>query len=301
MQILRLAGIAGLACASFVAAQPPPPAATAPAAPKPKVAAPASGSYIGVMVQEIDGDRAKTLKLREEAGVEITHVETDSPADKAGLKSGDAILQYNGQRVEGMEQFSRLVRETPPGREVKLDVFRNGAAQTVTVKVAARRPGAAAFNSNAFSVSPGGSFEFQMPDMPRSFMSWQSSMFGIEGESLEGQLAQYFGVKEGVLVRSVISGSAAEKGGLKAGDVIVRVDDSKVTTPTDVTSRLRALRGKPISIVVMRDHKEVPLSVTIDEEKRGGFFWRPDPGNPENGFDYFTNPARPRVISWPRD
>jgi hypothetical protein len=79
------------------------------------------------------------------------------------------------------------------------------------------------------------------------------------------------------------------------------VDDSKVTTPTDVTSRLRALRGKPISIVVMRDHKEVPLSVTIDEEKRGGFFWRPDPGNPENGFDYFTNPARPRVISWPRD
>jgi serine protease Do len=301
MQILRLAGIAGLACASFVAAQPPPPAATAPAAPKPKVAAPASGSYIGVMVQEIDGDRAKTLKLREEAGVEITRVEADSPADKAGLKSGDAILQYNGQRVEGMEQFSRLVRETPPGRDVRLDVFRNGAPQMVTVRVAARHPGAAVFNSNAFPNLPGGSFEFQMPDMPHSFMSWQSSMFGIEGESLEGQLAQYFGVKEGVLVRSVMAGSAAEKGGLKAGDVIVRVDDSKVTTPTDVTSRLRALRGKPVSIVVMRDHKEVPLSVIIDEEKRGGFFRLRDLGNRDDGFDYFVSPAIPRVISWPRD
>ncbi len=302
MRILNLAGIMALGCASFVAAQTPPPAATAPPAPRAKVAGtPSSGSYIGVMVQEIDSDRAKTLKLREEAGVEITRVEADSPADKAGLKSGDAILQYNGQRVEGMEQFSRLVRETPPGREVKLDIFRTGAPQTVTVKVATRHSGAAAFNSNAFSVSPGGSFEFQMPDMPRSFMSWQSSMFGIEGESLEGQLAQYFGVKEGVLVRSVISGSAAEKGGLKAGDVIVRVDDSKVTTPTDVTSRLRALRGKPVSIVVMRDHKEVALSVTIDEGKRGGLFRPRDLGNPDNGFDYFVSPARPRVISWPRD
>jgi serine protease Do len=303
MRILKLAGITALGCASFVAAQPPPPAATAPPAPRAKVAVTqGSGSYIGVMVQEIDGDRAKTLKLREEAGVEVTHVEADSPADRAGLKSGDAILQYNGQRVEGMEQFSRLVRETPPGREVKLDVFRNGGAQTVTVKVAARRPAASTFNSNAFPNLPGGSpFEFQMPDMPRSFMSWQSSMFGIEGESLEGQLAQYFGVKEGVLVRSVISGSAAEKGGLKAGDVIVRVDDSKVTTPTDVTSRLRALRGKPVSVVVMRDHKEVPLSVTIDEEKRGGFLRLPDLGNPDNEFDYFTSPPRPRVIGWPRD
>src|SRR5580658_7518663 len=166
MRILKLAGIMALGWASFVAAQPPPPASTAPAPPRAKVA-PASGSYIGVMVQEIDGDRAKTLKLREEAGVEITHVEADSPADKAGLKSSDAILQYNGQRVEGMEQFSRLVHETPPGREVKLDISRNGTPQTVMVKVAARHPAAAAFNSNAFSVSPGGSFEFQMPDMPR--------------------------------------------------------------------------------------------------------------------------------------
>src|SRR5579862_1905171 len=72
-------------------------------------------SFIGVGVEEIDADRAKTLKLSEEAGVEVTRVERDSPAEKAGLKTGDAVLQYNGQRVEGMEQFSRLVRETAPG------------------------------------------------------------------------------------------------------------------------------------------------------------------------------------------
>jgi serine protease Do len=259
------------------------------------------------MVEEIDSDRAKTLKLREEAGVEITRVEPDSPAEKAGLKSGDAILQYNGQRVEGMEQFSRLVRETPAGREVRLDLFRNGAPQTVMVKLAAHRPGVSMFNStfnsgalSAPTAMPRGSFEFQMPDMPRSFMSWQSSMLGIEGESLEGQLAQYFGVKEGVLVRSVVSGSAAEKGGLKAGDVIVRVDDSKVTTPTDVTSRLRALRGKQVAMVVMRDHKEVALTVTVEEERRGGFFWQEN--LPSSGDQFFrVNPERARVIRLPME
>lgn len=307
MRIVNLVCVTALSMASFAAAQPtapvpPSPAQLPSAALRAKIVSASSGSYLGVMVQEIDSDRAKTLKLREEAGVEITRGEPDSPAEKAGLKSGDAILQYNGQRVEGMEQFSRLVRETPAGREVKLDVFHNGAPQTVMVKLAAHRPSTTLFSPNAMSLPSAlaqarGYYEFQMPDMPRSFMSWQSSMFGIEGEPLEGQLAQYFGVKEGVLVRSVISGSAAEKGGIKAGDVIVRVDDSKVSTPADVTSRLRAPRGKPVPIVVMRDHKEITLSVTIDEERRGGFFRQQDLGNPDNGFDYFTRPAKTRLIS----
>src|SRR5271155_2683156 len=72
-----------------------------------------SSSFFGVMVQEIDSERAKALKLGEEAGVEITRVEPESPADHAGLKVGDAIVEFNGQKVEGMEQFSRLVHETP--------------------------------------------------------------------------------------------------------------------------------------------------------------------------------------------
>src|SRR5258705_6450591 len=99
----------------------------------------AGTSFMGVMVQEIDSDRAKALKLREEAGVEVTRVETESPAEKGGLKVGDVVMQFNGQRVEGMEQFSRMVRETPPGRDVKLEIVRSGAPQTVVVKVGARK------------------------------------------------------------------------------------------------------------------------------------------------------------------
>src|SRR5580658_2523326 len=99
----------------------------------------AGGSYIGVMMQEVDSERAKALKLGEETGVELTLVEQDGPADKAGLKVGDVVLRYNGQRVEGNDQFARLVRETPPGHEVKLEISRGGAMQTVMVRVALRK------------------------------------------------------------------------------------------------------------------------------------------------------------------
>jgi serine protease Do len=237
----------------------------------------AGSRYIGVMVQEIDGERAKELKLHEEYGVEVTRIEADSPAERAGLKVGDTIQQYNGQRVEGMEEFKRLVNETPAGREVKLEVIRAGAPQTLTVKIAQRRL------QNAFSMPhampapqavPMTQFEMRLPDFPRSFLTWKSSVLGVEAESLEGQLAEYFGVKEGVLVRSVTKGSAADKAGIKAGDVITRVDDSKVATPADISAHIRSVKGKQAPVVVMRDHKEMTFNVAVDDDDRGEWWPR---------------------------
>ena len=84
--------------------------------------------YLGVGGQDVTSDRAKALKLKEERGVEVTSVEPDSAAAKAGLKEGDVVLEFNGQKVEGWEQLKRLVHETPIHREVKIGVWRNGAA-----------------------------------------------------------------------------------------------------------------------------------------------------------------------------
>ena len=77
-------------------------------------------------MKDIDADSAKKFNLKEVRGVEITQVEENSPAAKAGIKEGDVVLEYNGQPVEGGEQLSRLVRETPIGRQVKVGVWRNG-------------------------------------------------------------------------------------------------------------------------------------------------------------------------------
>lgn len=222
---------------------------------------PPGGSYIGVMIQEIDGERAKALKLPEDAGVEITVVEPDSPAAKVGLKVGDAVLKYNGQPVEGMEQFARMVRETPAGHEVKLEISRGGATQTVAVRVGQRK----AQHMDIVMPMPMNGFEIQMPDFPRGFLPAPASILGVETEAIDGQLAQYFGVKDGVLVRSVVKGSAAEKAGIKAGDVIVRIGDTHVQTPMDISGYLRTVRGKSTQLGLMRDRKEVTLTVAVPE------------------------------------
>jgi len=226
----------------------------------------AGGSYIGVMMQEIDSERAKTLKLHQEGGVEITVVEQDSPAEKAGLKVGDVVLKYNGQRVEGMQQFARMVHETPAGRDVKIDISRAGAAQSVTVRVAQRK--VQHMELGEVPAMPE-RLDIHIPDLPRGFMALRSSVLGVEAESIDGQLAQYFGVKDGVLVRSVLKGSSAEKAGIRAGDVIVRIDDARVATPADISGRLRALHGKSAPVVLVRDHKELTITVTISDDDPG--------------------------------
>lgn len=230
----------------------------------PRVAA-VGGNYIGVMMQEVDAERAKTLKLHEEVGVEITVVEPDSPAEKAGLKAGDVVLKYNGQRVEGMQQFARMVRETPTGRDVKVDISRGGVAQTVTVRVAQRKVPRMESGEAFPAPIPMERWDIHVPDLPRTFMALRSSTLGVEAESIDGQLAQYFGVKEGVLVRSVMKSSAAEKAGIKAGDVIMKIDDARVATPADISGKLRSLGGTAAPVVLMRDHRELTVTVNITD------------------------------------
>jgi serine protease Do len=223
-------------------------------------------SYLGLGALEVSPERAKALNLKEERGVEVAHVEADSPAAKAGVKEGDVVLEYNGERVEGVDQFIRLVHETPPGRDVKMSVWRNGKAENLTLTVGSRR--------GTVIETPGGPVTIPpippIPpiDIPRFEMSYQSPLIGIEGESLapDGQLADFFGVKDGVLVKSVVRNSAAEKAGLKAGDVIVKVDDSKVTSPREITSVLRSNRNKnSFTLTVVRNKKEMPVTVTLPD------------------------------------
>jgi serine protease Do len=221
----------------------------------------AGGTYLGVNLCEIPSDRARELKLKEAYGVEITRVEDGSPAEKAGLKSGDVVIEYNGQRVEGMEQFGRLVRETPSGREVKLLISRNGATQSITATLQTRKLKTMATVMPNFDMP-----DMHIPDMPQIFTTWRNPMLGVEAESLGPQLAAYFGVKEGVLVRSVSKDTAAEKAGIKAGDVITKVGESPVTTPNELVSAVHAaMAKKSFPIELMRDRHETSLTVTIED------------------------------------
>jgi len=237
-----------------------------------------NSSYLGVGVVEMTADRAKELHLKDERGVEVRCVDPDSPAAKAGLQEGDVVLEYNGTRVEGGEQFMRLVRETPPGRAANLVVFRKGANQTLTATIGQRQAPMAMVDIGGPmmaipDLAPMAPMPpIRIPDIPSAFMIWRNPTLGIESESLKPQLGEYFGVKEGVLVRSVAHDSAAEKAGFKAGDVIVKVEGEKVATPREVSSILQASRAKKtVAITVVRHQKEVVLNVNLEERSS----WNP--------------------------
>src|ERR1017187_1525757 len=269
-------------------AQPAPPAPPTPRRVQIITALPTP--YLGINAVDITSDRAKALKLKDERGVEITSVDAESAAAKAGLKEGDVVLEYNGQHVEGWEQLRRLVSETPINREVKIGVWRNGAAQTLTATVGSRRD--ARVNGEAI-VTPGGgnSFRFkleppstpfpppiEMPELFRTFA--QNRSIGIFGESLgqEEQLAEFFGVKSGILIRSVVKGSAAEKGGIKAGDVLTKIDDTVISSPSEISSALRAAGSKrTFTVTVVRNKKEMALTVTLENATSvHGGLWNQD-------------------------
>ena len=234
-------------------------------------------SWLGVELHEVTSDTAKELKLPAERGVVLNSIVADSPAAKAGLKENDVVTEINGQRVEGAAQFRRMIREIPAGRAAQITVWRDGRAQTISVTL-----GKAEERRNSFKVfTPGapGSFAFAMPEVPMvPPMEWdgnQSMMgpqprLGIDAEDLNGQLGSFFGAPdgEGILVREVNPGSAAEKGGLKAGDVITSVNGERVRTVGDLREKLAAKReakekDQTVKLSVLRNKSEVSLTVEL--------------------------------------
>jgi serine protease Do len=228
--------------------------------------------YLGVGVEELTEDRVKALKLKDNQGLEVKRIDPNSPAAKAGLKESDVILEVNGKGVEGNIQFRNLIGETPPGTKVSLTIWRNGAKQTVSATLDSRPVnffilGGPDFPEGALPPMP------PMPAVPFNggnpfpAIPGDSPIVGFEGEALNPQLAEFFGVKEGVLVRSVYPKTPAERAGLKAGDVVVKVNGTPVTTTREITGLVRSSRKKTLSFTVVRNKKEMSLNVELAEER----------------------------------
>jgi serine protease Do len=239
-------------------------------------------SYLGVDTRDITPDRLAALKLKEEQGVEVTMVDQDAPAGKAGLKEHDVILTVNGAAVESVEQLRRVIRETPPGRVVTLGLSRDGQAMTLKVQLAERK------NSYAYGYSygpKGKDFHFEMPaippmppmpdmgdiDIPVSIVVVHSSArSGLMVENLTPQLGDFFGTKngQGVLVRSVEKGSRADKAGFRAGDVVVKINGEAIHDSSDFSHALRSRKDNTANIGVIRDKKELNITITLPERKQ---------------------------------
>ena len=237
------------------------------------------GSWLGVETREVTADTVKQLHLPGERGVVVGKVLQDSPAAKSGLKDNDVITEINGQRVEGTAQFRRMIREIPAGRSVQLTVWRAGRAQTLSVTLGQMQEDRRLLSDEAPQL-----FKFRMPEMTKVWpvpdvpaMEWDGDTLlmnrprlGIDAEDLNEQLGSYFGAPdgEGILVRSVNPGSAAEKAGVKAGDVIVSLDGQPIHGLAELRSKLGpATGGKSVKLGVLRNKSALTLDVEIPSAK----------------------------------
>jgi serine protease Do len=249
----------------------------------------AGGGRLGVGLDETEGD------LR---GARVRSVEKDSPAEKAGVKEGDVVVRFDGEAVRGASHLARLVRETPSGRSVSLEVSRGGAVQKLTATLADRRQ-----TVSVFTREGGPGFAFEMPDfevdvpeppeppapphaphapapppLPHAW-SWKGDdghnlvfrtlggprKLGIEYMEIGEQLAAFFKLsgKAGVLVTSVDADGPAAKGGMKAGDVVLKLGAETIGDGDDLREAVaEAEGGKEVTVTVQRDGRPLGLKVT---------------------------------------
>jgi len=246
------------------------------------------GARLGVGLEDVKSEDLTRLGLHDERGALVKDVEAGSPAEKAGLKEGDVVLRYQGENVLSAAQFARLVRETPPGRKVSLEVSRKGAAERLTATLEERK---------GRLPLGGGSFQFEMPEMPempeiapvppvppvppapdhawgreggrpflfREFFGDRPARLGIRYQELSEQLAKYFKVEEGaVLVTSVDEEGPAGKAGVKAGDVIVEVDGKPIKDGSAFREQVAHLEpGAEARLTVKREGRSLDLKLTV--------------------------------------
>src|SRR6202453_5213869 len=225
-----------------------------------------SSAYLGVDIADVSAERLDALKLKEEYGAEITMVDGDAPAAKAGLQVHDVVLSLNGTAIESAAQLRRMIKETPAGRVVSLGISRDGQPMTIKVQLADRH--------KSMAWEPEMPKIPKMPDIPTMpdfdlpvsvVMVHQLSRSGLMVENITTQLGDFFGVKDGkgVLVRSVEKGSNGEKSGFRAGDVVIKVNGEPVHDTSDFTHVLRSSSGSTATITVMRDKREQTLTLTL--------------------------------------
>lgn len=226
------------------------------------------GSRLGVTVQDL-GAADKT------SGVRIDSVDPGSAAERAGIKAGDIVVEYDGERVRSARQFTRLVQETPEGRQVPMALMRDGKHQTLTATPEAR---AMTWNMSIdgdrlrrdVERSLEGLRDFRM-DMPpmrfrfdNDFAPSSRRRLGVSVDSLSDQLAQFFGAPDGgALVTSVEADSAAAKAGLKAGDVITSINGGRIHDAEHLRRALRDASEGELTIDYLRDKKAATAKATL--------------------------------------
>lgn len=227
--------------------------------------------YLGVYLEDLDEELRESIDY-EGDGAFIDNVVEDSPAEEAGIKAGDVIIKFGKKEVTDASDLRRFVRATYPGEKVKIELIRNGKKKRVTAEIGELED----YESHSFSFkfdcdNFGDAFKhfFFTPKTKYHFHCSDRGFLGVNIQDFGEQLAEYFGVKNGALVTSVVENSPAEKTGIKAGDVIVEFRSREVEDCDD----LRYLISKTdpddeVDVKVIRNREEMTFTTKLDKSPK---------------------------------
>jgi serine protease Do len=196
-------------------------------------------------MQPVTPDLAKSFGRAETTGVLVSSVSEGSPAERAGLKPGDIITEYDGRKVERASDLPRAVAGTPVGREVRLSVIRDGKPVTLSARIEALDAKESAQAEAGEKAKPA---------------------LGLAVQPLTPALAQQLGVRatQGLVVQRVQEGSPAADAGFERGDVIVEVDKKPVKSVAELRESVaKHGKGKPMLFRIQRQDASLFLSVTV--------------------------------------
>lgn len=209
--------------------------------------------YLGVSIEKLSTDDKNELKA--DYGALVTGVTEDGPAEKAGLREDDVIQSFDQTKIRKPQDLTRIVRETRPGTRVKIGLVRDAKPMEVEAEIARLRTPRMQIDGardRGFRISGKG-----------------GARLGLRLQELNGDLAEYFKVREdeGALVTEVEEDGPAEEAGIKAGDVIVKIDGDEVAEPGDVADILSDRdEGDTVEITLIR--KGVRQTATVEVEEK---------------------------------
>jgi len=192
--------------------------------------------WLGVYIQDIDYDMAEKLGLKNTDGALVSQVQPDSPAEKAGFKSGDVIVEFDRKPVKNSGQLRITVASTDIGKPVDVKIIRDGKEKTVSVKIGKL--------SGEKIASAGG--EVSSEDV--------KALEGLKVSNLTPEIAKRYGYEkeDGVVVTEVAPGSPASKAGIEPGDLIKEVEKQTVTNVKDYRKIAGELKNKKSVLLLVK-------------------------------------------------
>lgn len=189
--------------------------------------------YLGIMIQPLTADLAKSFDLKNDKGILIAQVTKNSPADKAGLKAGDVIVNYQGRPMSDTGDFRNQVALAQPGSKVEFDIIRDGKQRNISVKVD------------------------KLSDHKQAAQesSQASEKLGMVVQTITADLAKQLGIKagKGVIVTEVAPGSVATMAGIGRGSVILEVNRKAVNTAAEFDQAIKNSVNNKVLLLVRDD------------------------------------------------